>query len=729
MDATLCGTDQVMVPDCGKGRYAPRNVCEHKKHELRVDMIYRYSHDEQEGRISVNTTPVDCSLADVGEIDLQIVSGTSMEPLWNHLVREYHYLGHQRMIGQRLKYLACANGRPIAALGWKAASLRLEARDCYIGWTGEQRKKYLKHVVNNNRFLIMEWVRIPNLASHLLSRGVKALVGDWNEKYGHEPYLVETFVNPSREGSTGSCYRGANWEYVGKTKGYSPRRGGYEYHGVHKEVYVYVIAREFREIIGCQRRPYLWKCNTEKKEKADSMIIQNAGYDPELIDWESITPEMVERMAEELVMFHDEYRECFYRVEQSILGQVYLQGLLSKILRKNVEAIAIEYLGGMRVRALQKFITNYRWYDTVMLGKANVMLSDLIATEDGMITLDESDIPKKGKESVGVARQYCGNTGKRDNCQAGVFVGYTSSKGYGLVDRALYMPEIWFSEEYEERWKNCQVPEDLTFKTKNEIGMELIKKIIDTGIFPARWVGFDASFGSDGEFRDTVDVLQMNYLGDIKSNTLVWVDRPKVGIPPYRGRGPRVEKERVLEGKAVHVSDIAHDPGTEWETMILTEGSKGPLIAELSMMRVVEYRDGLPGKDLWLVMRRDPDGKIRYAFSNADADISKEELKRAVVNRWPIEQCFEDGKKHLGMDHYEHRSWPGWHRHMTYVILAQLFLLRLRFTLKKTPSVDVAAGTTITDSFLFATNTECSRSAKDHVKSNQGSQILHPQKL
>ena len=145
-----------------------------------------------------------------------------------------------------------------------------------------------------------------------------------------------------------------------------------------------------------------------------------------------------------MVMFHEQFRECFYRVEQRILGQVYLQGLLSKILRKNVEAIALEYLGDTRVRALQKFITNYRWYDTVMLSKANGMLSDLVATEEGMITLDGSDIAKKGKESVGVARQYCGNTGK----------------------------------------------------------------------FPARWVGFDASFGSDGEFRDAVDSLQMNYLGD-----------------------------------------------------------------------------------------------------------------------------------------------------------------------------------------------------------------------
>ena len=416
------------------------------------------------------------------------------------------------------------------------------------------------------------------------------------------------------------------------------------------------------------------------------MMIQNADFDPDLIDWEVLTPEVVEKMAEALVAFHDEFHDAFCRVEQSILGQCYLQGLLGEMLRrKTIEAIALKYLGASRVRSLQKFITNYRWYDGVILNKANVMLSELIAEKNAMITFDGSDIAKKGDNSVGVARQYCGNTGKTDNCQAGVFVGYTSSKGYGLIERELYMPEQWFSEDYAERRLKCQVPEDLVFKTKNQIGLELISKVLASGLFPAEWVGFDAGFGCDSKFRDAVDSLELKYLGDIKSNTLVWLNRPEVGIPPYSGKGRPAEKERVLASQEppVHVSDIANDPELEWETTSLAEGAQGPIIAQLCFMRVVEYRDGLPGKDLWLVMRRDVDSKLRYAFSNAPVDISKEELKQALTMRWPIEQCFEDGKKYLGMDHYEHRSWPGWHRHMTYVILAQLFLLRLRLQSKK----------------------------------------------
>ena len=643
-----------------------------------------YAGAVKENSLSIDTTLVECSLKDLCEIRLVMVSGSSLEPVWNTLVREHHYLGHQKMFGRRMKYLAVAQDRPIGALGFKSASIRLEARDCFIGWSEQQRKKYLKNIVNNSRFLIPEWIRVPNLASYLLGRAVRAVIGDWYQRYGYPVLLLESFVNPVYFKGVG--YKASNWIYIGNTKGYSLGNEGYEYHGLVKEVYVYVVERDFRKIIGCRQRPFFWKSPIErKKEEADSMMIQKADYDPNLIDWEWLTPEVIEKLAEELVAFHDEFHDAFGRVEQHILGQNYLQGLLGKIPRKNVEAIALEYLDGTRVRSMQKFMSTYRWDDLLMLAKAKSKISDLIAQENGMLTIDGSDIPKKGTESVGVARQYCGNTGKVDNCQAGVFVGYTSDIGYGLIDRALYMHEKWFSEEYRERREKCKVPHDLEFKTKNQIALELLQQIVDSGLFPARWVGVDAGFGSDGTFRDAVEALDMYYLAGIKSNTLVWLNRPEVRIPAYNGKGRPAEQPRVVEGEkpAVSVTDIANDPDLEWEAAILAEGAKGPIVAQLSFMKVVEHTDGLPGKDLWLVIRKDANGKLKFGVSNAPADIPKEQLKRAVTMRWPIEQCFEDGKKYVGMDHYEHRGWPAWHRHMTYVILALLFLLTLRFTLKK----------------------------------------------
>ena len=126
--------------------------------------------------------------------------------------------------------------------------------------------------------------------------------------------------------------------------------------------------------------------------------------------------------------------------------------------------------------------------------------------------------------------------------------------------------------------------------------------------------------------------------------------------------------------------------------MILAEGSKGPIVAEVSIRRVRDNREGKPGQELWLIIRRFEGGRLKYYLSNAPEDIDVEELKGALMRRWPIEQCFEEGKKYLGMDHYEHRSWQSWSRHMLYVFLALLFLLRVRLKFKKNSDVDPPPG-------------------------------------
>jgi SRSO17 transposase len=643
------------------------------------------------GADNLDKTLVECNLSELNPIRIEIASDTHLELLWDTAVNRYHYLGHKRFIGRRLKYLAYAGDRPVAAIGFRSASLKLEARDCYIGWSEDQKKKYLKNITNNNRFLVFDWVRVPHLASHVLSKALKALSGDWKEKYGDRIYLVETFVDPERY--RGVCYKASNFKHIGVTKGYTKDGVGYKYHGVIKEVYVYELETGFRKIIGCEKKPYPRRPEKSErakdKEKEIIMMIQKTDYNPELIKWADIDKDAINNLADELVSFHNDFNDCFNRVEQHVLGWAYLKGLLSDIERKNIEAMALRYLGAdpNEVRSLQKLMTYYRWYDDVMLGRIQEQAAKLLFDEEGMITVDSSEFPKKGKESVGVYRQYCGNLGKVENCQSGVFLGYTSSSrcfmsgGYMLLDKQLYMPEDWFSPEYAERRKNCRVPDDLTFKTKIEIAFDLISKA-HAGLFPSKWLGADATFGSDSKFRDQADSLGMNYFVSIKSDTLVWIKKPEVGIPAYAGKGrPPKQVERALE-KPVNVYKIADGSTTggelNWETVKLAEGAKGPIIARIARLRVIEHRDNLPGKELWLFIRKDLDGNTRYAFSNAPVECSMEDMKRVSTMRWPIEQCFEDGKKYLGMDHYELRSWIGWHRHMTYVFLALLFLLKIR---------------------------------------------------
>jgi len=298
-----------------------------------------------------------------------------------------------------------------------------------------------------------------------------------------------------------------------------------------------------------------------------------------------------------------------------------------------------------------------------------------------MITVDASEFEKKGTHSVGVARQYCGRLGKTENCQSGVFAGYTSEHGHCLVDCQLYMPEQWFKEDYKKLWEKNLVPEDVEFQTKPEIALQLIHRVKD--IFPASWIGCDSAFGSDDKFLNSLPEGFWHF-ADVKGSEKVFLDEPEVGVPAYQGKGKPPTKQRVLSGDLRKVSDIAKSDDISWQTVNLGEGAKGPLLARVACMRVYPSRNGFPKDEpVWLFIRKHFDGQTRYAFSNAPADTSFEELCKASAMRWPIEQCFEEGKSHLGMDAYEHRSWPAWHRHMIYVMLAQQFLFRLRQRFKK----------------------------------------------
>jgi SRSO17 transposase len=281
-----------------------------------------------------------------------------------------------------------------------------------------------------------------------------------------------------------------------------------------------------------------------------------------------------------------------------------------------------------------------------------------------MLTVDSCEFPKKGRESVGVARQYCGAVGKVDNCQSGVFVGYASRKGYGLLTSRLYLPESWFAPEQAQRRKNTRVPQALGFQTKPQIAQDLLARLAETRRFPATWIGCDTVFGADWAFLDAVPP-GTHYFASVRANTLVFRTRPRVHVPRYRGRGHRPRKPRVTRGRAVPVSTLAASKKCPWTPVVLAE--------------------------VWLFLRRTEDGQLKYAFSNAPPDTPLAELCRAATLRWPIEQCFQDGKSQVGMDHYEHRSWPAWHRHMLYVFLALHFLLRLRLSFKKNASPDAAA--------------------------------------
>jgi len=654
-----------------------------------------YGQINLEAPLLIDTSPLNCSLQEVRPLRIEMVSGGGDERLWDELVERYHYLGYRQMVGCRLKYLVFHHTRPIAAFGWRAAALKVGVRDRFIGWSPAQRTQYLKRVANNNRFLILPWVHVRCLASHLLSRMTRQLPQDWYAVYGQELFLLESFVDGKR--FQGTSYKAANWVHVGQSKGYTKKGAGFVWHGEPKEVWLYVVDAEFRRKLGfVHRPPSQWSPRVIQREGELAMMIREVDWNPQLMPWMDISAKDLEKVAEELVRFHQEFSRHYRRREQHRLGLAYLRGLMSSLERKTAEGIALLLLNPVSVRRLQDFITNYSWDHQGMLGAYQQVLARLIVgpEDEGMLNVDSSEFVKKGTESVGVARQYCGNLGKVENCQSGVFVGYASERGYGLVDCQLFLPQHWFSEEYAERRAKCHIPQGLEFQTKVQIAGQLIQRVKELGLFRPRWVGCDCTFGSSWAFLDEVG-QDCWYFANVKSNTLVWTDQPQMRVPRYHGRGKRPSKPRVVSGKPATVAQIAGDPEVVWRWRKIAEGAKGPIIAEVARLRVIPSRDGLPGKECWLFLRKYPDGELKYALSNAPKSISFRKLTRAAILRWPIEQCFQEGKEQLGMDHYEHRSWPGWHRHMLFVFLAQLFLLRLRDGLKKKSNLDPSSGAAV----------------------------------
>ena len=641
----------------------------------------------------LDSSPLHGAVHFLPPITVHVAGQPDQELLWDELVRRHHYLGYQKLLGHRIKYLAYIEDRPAAALSFSAAALKLRVRDKFIGWSAQERKTNLDRIANNSRFLILPWVEVKNLASHVLAKTLSRLSRDWEERFGKRLWLVETFVDPSRY--RGTCYRAANWQFLGQTAGSGKQGKGYVHHGVVKEVYVYALEPRFRELIGCERQPYSLfhrPSPTQKKVEDLHMMLRHADWNPNIMPRMDLTEADVVLLADELAAFHAEFHDCFGRKEHRRLGLAYLSGLLSNSEAKSVEPIALEFLDENSVRPLQRFMKSYRWDDDAMEALHQSMLARELADPNGMITVDPSEFPKKGKESVGVARQYCGRYGKVDNCQSGVFVGYTSRKGYGLLTSRLYMPESWFSEEQKDRREYNLVPEDLVFQTKPQIASALIEESYRTNLFPAKWIGCDAAFGSDWEFLESLPHGKY-YFANVKSNARVFLAKPGVGVPSYSGRGPRPKKPRVRKGTAYTVAKIARSKKLTWKRVVLAEGAKGPILADVACLRVYPIRNELPMESsVWLFLRRMDDGQIKYAFSNAPESTPLAELCEAATMRWPIEQCFQDGKSEVGMDQYEHRSWPAWHRHMLYVFLALQFLLRLRLRLKKSAGPDAAPG-------------------------------------
>jgi SRSO17 transposase len=408
--------------------------------------------------------------------------------------------------------------------------------------------------------------------------------------------------------------------------------------------------------------------------------------------------EDVHSFTPQLRDFLTEYDGCFSRSEPRENLHRYLVGQFSQVERKSIEPIALQ-VEGAEVRSMQRFISDVVWDESAIITTHQSLVGNDMGDPAGVLIFDESGIVKKGEDSAGVARQYCGSLGKVENCQVGVFAAYASPQGYALLDTELFVPEKWFEESHEEKRKKCRFPEDLTFKTKPQLAVEMLKQVEQCDTLPFTYVVADSIYGVSPHFIGAIEErVGLTYFVAVPSDTLCWMQHPSTSERSYKYKGQLKTKRYVTSGekKPVKVSQFAKSLNDVfWYRRRVSEGTKGPIEYEFTKRRVTLCQDGLPAKTVWLIIKRTIGGSPKFYFYISNALVSTR-LKTFVWLsgiRWAIEQCFEEVKTELGMDQYEVRKYPGWRHHMLACILAHFFLWHMKIRLGKKSAFpyDIAA--------------------------------------
>lgn len=385
-----------------------------------------------------------------------------------------------------------------------------------------------------------------------------------------------------------------------------------------------------------------------------------------------------ERVVESFRAFHDEFADLFGRREARERSREYLQGLLVQTgERKNAENLSEVVPASARV--LQRFLTEAPWDDVAVIERMQGYLGPRLNHWDAVWAIDDSGMPKQGKKSAGVARQYCGQVGKIANCQVGVFLAHVGPLGRALADKRLFLPEAWTGDVA--RCDEAGIPaEAQTYTSKTDMGLDMLRTAKASGHLQARWVTGDDAYGMSPEFRDGVAAEGFLFVLEVPSSTPVWpLDTlwGKSTKPIGRGR-PTVPKPE--DGQRLEVRERAANlPPEAWKAITVAEGAQGPRTYMFAFERIRESRDRKPGQEYWVVYSKNLDGsEPRFFFSNAPDGVPERELARVAAARWPIETEFEVSKTLVGLNEYEVRSWRGWHHHIVMCMLANAFLLNLQ---------------------------------------------------
>jgi SRSO17 transposase len=387
-----------------------------------------------------------------------------------------------------------------------------------------------------------------------------------------------------------------------------------------------------------------------------------------LLEQTTLSGAAVRGCKDRLTRFMERYVPLFYRKEQRENARIVVEGLISGLERKTCEPIAREH--GMHRKPIQSFVGCSTWDDEKVMSEVRRHVKEDLADPNAVLVIDPSAFAKKGTQSCGVKRQWCGRLGKLENCQVGVFLCYAARGGHAPLDRRLYLPEDWAKDA--KRREKCHVPPEIVFQEKWRIGLSMLDKCRLE--LPHGWVAGDDELGRCSEFRAQLRDRNERYVLDVPCNTLIRdLDAP----PPHRDK--KAGRRGKRKTSFARVDKWAKEqPAEAWQQVEVRPGTKGPLVVEAMTRRVLARDDQrhVGPEERLLVTRTTEAGKpkINYSLSSAGPEVPLKDLVQAHAQRFRIEQMLQEGKGDAGLDHYEVRSWVGWHHHMTLALLALLFL-------------------------------------------------------
>lgn len=390
----------------------------------------------------------------------------------------------------------------------------------------------------------------------------------------------------------------------------------------------------------------------------------------ELLEECRVPVDLFEQVLPRLEEFMEPFVASLCRREQTEHARTFVQGLLSDLERKNVESIAYRF--GQERLPLQWFIGYSEWDDRPLRQELVRQVGGQLGDPEGVLVFDPSAFPKSGKESVGVARQWCGRLGKVENCQVGIYLGYVSRHEHTLVDMRLFLPQEWTQDPA--RCRKAGVPQDrLRHRTRHQLCLDMLAE--HGPALPHAWIAGDDELGRPYHFRRDLQALGERYLLAVPSNTLIRdLAAPE---PTYSGHGrpPQRPWRRVDRWTAAL-------PAEAWTEVDVRDGEKGPLIVEMVKCRVVAratQRKAGHDEVLVVIRYRDRDQnrivKTDYYLSNAVAPTPLPEFARVAKAEHRIEECIQRSKSEAGLADYEVRNWNGWQHHQTLALLATWFLV------------------------------------------------------